>query len=347
MSKTIAIIEDNNEIRENLCEILELSGYTTFEASNGIEGIKVIRNNTPDLILCDVMMPELDGFGVLRILNNDPSLMNIPFMFLTAKSEKEDFRKGMRLGADDYITKPYDDVELLDTIEMRLKKAERISNITSGENEVRTFFDLAKGEEELQKLSLDREVRNYRKKDTIYSVGQYPNWLYYIVEGQVKVVQTNDFGKDLITNVYGEGDFFGFVQLLKNQQYSSSAITTSDCKIRLIPKEDFHILLYNDRDFAAKFINLLAGHTMEVEKQLLDLAYSSVRKRVATALLTLSEKSLDGRITVMRDEIAALAGTAKETTIRTLSDFKNEGMIEISSGAIVVLDAEGLGEMPQ
>ena len=126
--KKIVVIEDNQEVRENLAEILSLSGYEAHEAENGKVGLNVVADVKPDLILCDVMMPELDGFGVLKILNRNPTLMHIPFMFLTAKAEKTDFRKGMGLGADDYITKPYDDVELLEAIEMRLKKSEKPSS---------------------------------------------------------------------------------------------------------------------------------------------------------------------------------------------------------------------------
>ncbi len=106
MSKKILIIEDNEDIRENLAEILELAGYESFTAENGKIGVEIAEKLMPDLILCDVMMPVLDGFGVLSILNKKPQTADIPFIFLTAKAEKADFRYGMNLGADDYITKP-------------------------------------------------------------------------------------------------------------------------------------------------------------------------------------------------------------------------------------------------
>ena len=150
--KKIVVIEDNQEVRENLAEILTLSGYDAFEAENGKVGVQVVTEVIPDLILCDVMMPELDGFGVLKILNHNPSLMHIPFMFLTAKSDKTDFRKGMGLGADDYITKPYDDVELLEAIDMRLKKSEKLKVIDNTEAGLRSFFNEAKGQKELNQL---------------------------------------------------------------------------------------------------------------------------------------------------------------------------------------------------
>jgi len=345
--KTIAIIEDNIDVRENLAEILELSGYKCITAENGKLGIAEVRNHKPDLILCDVMMPGLDGFGVLKILNNDPELMHIPFMFLTAKAEKSDFRKGMGLGADDYITKPYDDVELLEAVSMRLNKASKLQSIDNSQQGVRTFFNQAKGEKELSKLSEDREVRTYQKKDSIYQEGQYPKWLYYIVQGQVKTIQTNEFDKELITHLYGEGDFFGFMPLLNSTTYIDHAVTLDDTVLRLIPIEDFQLLLFNNRDFAAKFISMLAKHADHNEKQLIELAYSSVRRKVANALLTLADKAVNGHIKVKREDIAAMAGTAKETTIRTLSDFKNEKLIEIQASFVAILDKEALLDMPQ
>jgi len=122
--KTILLIEDNNEMRENTSEILELAGYNVLAAENGKFGVDLALKNTPDLIICDVMMPELDGYGVLHILSKNHKTAGIPFIFLTAKAEKEDFRKGMNLGADDYITKPFNDVELLDALETRFRKTE-------------------------------------------------------------------------------------------------------------------------------------------------------------------------------------------------------------------------------
>ncbi|MBT8234442.1 MAG: response regulator [Saprospiraceae bacterium] len=345
--KKILVIEDNNEVRENLCEILELSGYKVFEAENGVVGVNKTRELLPDLIICDVMMPELDGFGVLKILNKSPELMHIPFMFLTAKVEKQDFRKGMGLGADDYITKPFDDVELIESIEIRLKKAERLRGLDNSEAGVRQLFNAAKGEEELKKLSEDRELRKYQKKDIIYEVNNYPNWLYFVVSGQIKCFKINDFGKELITHIYGPGDFFGFLPLLTDGKYEDSTVVLEDAEISMIPPEDFKLLLFNNRDFAAKFISMLAHHADYNEKQLLNLAYSSVRKKVANALIAVVNKSVGNKIDLRREDLASLAGTAKETTIRTISDFKSEGFIEIQNGKIEVVDIKALENIPQ
>src|SRR5471030_1618817 len=124
MSKCILIIEDNNDIRESTAEILELAGYNVKQASNGKTGVDLAQQHKPDVILCDIMMPELDGYGVLFLLGKNPDTATIPFIFLTAKAERVDFRKGMEMGADDYLTKPFDDMELLNAIESRLKKKE-------------------------------------------------------------------------------------------------------------------------------------------------------------------------------------------------------------------------------
>ena len=116
----ILVIEDNQDVRENLIEILELSNFTVLAAEDGLKGVEIAQTQIPDLILCDVMMPKLDGFGVLNILGKRPDTSGIPFVFLTAKAERSDFRRGMNLGADDYVTKPFYKDELLSVIETRL-----------------------------------------------------------------------------------------------------------------------------------------------------------------------------------------------------------------------------------
>ncbi|MCB0614637.1 MAG: response regulator, partial [Phaeodactylibacter sp.] len=156
--KKILVIEDNGEVRENLEEILELSGYDVLTAEDGKVGVEIALTDPPDLILCDVMMPHLDGFGVLNILSKKSSTANVPFIFLTAKAEKSDFRRGMNLGADDYITKPFYKDELLEVIETRLRKSEQLrKQFDKTEQGLTAFINEAKGYEELRKLSEERK----------------------------------------------------------------------------------------------------------------------------------------------------------------------------------------------
>ena len=121
--KKILIIEDEPEMRRNITALLRYKDYQPIAAENGRLGVEMARRELPDLILCDVMMPELDGYGVLRALQADARLALIPFIFLTAKGEKEDLRSGMNLGADDYLTKPVGNDDLVHAIEGRLQRA--------------------------------------------------------------------------------------------------------------------------------------------------------------------------------------------------------------------------------
>src|ERR1041385_1736007 len=157
--KTILIIEDNRDVRENTAEILELAGYRVLQAENGKLGVEVAQSMKPDLIICDIMMPVLDGYGVIHLLSKNQETASIPFIFLTAKAERSDFRKGMEMGADDYVTKPFDDIELLNAVESRLKKAEvmkkEFSKNMDGLNE---FITNAKSIDDLKKLSEERDI---------------------------------------------------------------------------------------------------------------------------------------------------------------------------------------------
>ena len=118
----ILLIEDNDDMRENTSEILTLAGHHVETASNGKEGVIKAQLKTPELIICDIMMPELDGYGVLHMLNRDPNTNHIPFIFLTAKADRADVRKGMELGADDYVTKPFSPRELNARIKAVLRR---------------------------------------------------------------------------------------------------------------------------------------------------------------------------------------------------------------------------------
>lgn len=349
--KKILIIEDNLEVRENLAEILELSNYNVMTAENGKIGVEKALKFIPDLILCDVMMPELDGFGVLHILSKKPATADIPFIFLTAKAENTDFRKGMNLGADDYITKPFDDTELLEAIEIRLKKSDRLKKSFDGTSTgLSAFINEARGQKELEKLSESRELKKFRKKDFVYQEGDSPRRLFFIDSGKVKTFRTNEMGKEYITKVYAAGDFIGYNALLQEQPYHESAMAIEDAEISFIPKEDFYVLLHNNRDFSARFIKMLANNVDEKEEKLLSLAYNSIRKRVAEALVILYDRyqtdTTQNSISILRDDLAAMVGTAKESVIRTLTDFKNEGLINIEHAKITILNKKKLEDLP-
>ena len=344
--KKILLIEDNLEMRENTAEILELANYRVITAENGRTGVELAREELPELILCDIMMPVLDGYAVLHILSKDSDTAGIPFVFLTAKVEKSDLRKGMNLGADDYVTKPFEDTELLDAVESRLKRAELLkgdySNDLDGLNH---FINEARSLNALEKLSEDRRTNVYKKKSMIFMEGNYPNSVFLIMNGKVKTSMTNDEGKEFITGFHEAGDYIGYMPLLEETKYAETATVLEEAEVGLIPKDDFLSLIRNNRDVSVQFIKMLANNVQEKEDRLLKLAYGSLRERVAEALLSLQKEQKGddvATISFSRDDLAALVGTATESLIRTLSDFKEEKLIETKGREISLVDPHGL-----
>lgn len=345
MAKKIALIEDNSEMRENIEEILKLANYDVVSAENGKKGVSLIKQEKPDLILCDIMMPELDGYGVLYMIGKDPETSSIPFIFLSAKSEKEDFRKGMNMGADDYLTKPFEDTELLDAIEKRLARIEQFSqHFDRSEDGLNAFLDEAGG---IEQLTHERKTKKVKKKDNLFFEDDYPNYLYFVISGKIKTYKMNADGKDFVTGLHSEGDFFGFKEIIQGSNYTNSASALEDSEVVMIRREDFLKLLYTSKEVSEKFIQMLVGSVTEKQNELLNLAYDSVRKRVADSLLKLSEKyqaETEGPFTISmsRDDLASIVGTATESVIRTLSEFKSDGYIAIKGSSITILQPEKL-----
>ena len=349
--KRVLIIEDNDEVRENTAEILELSNYKVSTAENGKVGVEKALKEKPDLIICDIMMPVLDGYGVFYLLSKHKETAAIPFIFLTAKSEKTDFRKGMEMGADDYITKPFDGIELLNAIEVRLRKSELLQqNFKDGIEGLNDFINNAKLTGKVKLTSDERDVRNYKKKFFIYREGERPKALYYVVSGKVKLSRTNNDGKELITLLLGEGDFFGYIPILEESNYIEDAQVLEDTQVMIIPKEDFVQLISNDMQIARQFIKIIAHNILDKEEDLLNLAYNSVRQKVAYGLLQLHEKyknaeEPDPILKMSRENMAQAIGIATESLIRTLGDFKDEKLIDIQTGKIQVLNEKKLRSM--
>lgn len=349
--KKILLIEDNTDIRENTAEILEMANYKVFTAENGKVGVEVALKEKPDLIICDIMMPVLDGYGVLHMLHKNPEVSNTSFIFLTAKSERSDIRKGMELGADDYITKPFNGTELLSAVESRFKKIDLLKKDLG--TDLEGFNQLVKagtGKDMLKSMTENYNVDKYRKKQLIYSEGNRPLRLYYIKKGKVKTYKTNEEGKDLVIGLYSEGDFLGYTALLEGTSYKEMAESIEESELVIIPKEDFEELINNNREVMQKFVKMLAKNVTDKEQQLLSLAYNSLRKKVADALVMLLKKynsSGEGKfgIDISRDNLASIAGTATESLIRTLSDFKSEKLIDIKEGTIIILNEKKLENM--
>jgi DNA-binding response OmpR family regulator len=345
--KSVLVIDDNSDIRENTAEILELAGYKTFTAENGKKGVEVAQKEKPDVIVCDIMMPELDGYGVLHLLRKNTDTVHIPFVFLTAKTERSDFRKGMEMGADDYITKPFEDIELLNAIEVRLKKAAILDNkYAPSQQGINQFIKDVKNSGLISQLADQYDIEAYTKKQMLYQEGKRPRYLYYLVKGKVKGIKTHEDGKEYITDLFSDGDFIGYSALIEDKNYDDSAIVLEDAEIMQVPKDDFLSMIYGNMDIAAKFIRIITQNVKEKEERLLNLAYSSLRKRIAKALVDIQSKfntdNANKPLEISREDFAHYVGTATESLIRTLSDFKSEKLIEIKEGKISIMQLDKL-----
>ncbi|MGY2134755.1 response regulator [Hymenobacter sp. HD11105] len=347
--KTILLIEDNDFIRENTAEILEMTGYAVVTAENGKVGVEKALATKPDLVICDIMMPVLDGYGVLHIFNQNPQLSGVPFIFLTAKTERTDLRRGMELGADDYLTKPFDSSELLSAIAGRLSRFQHLKpeydlQAAGGLNE---FLHDAQKVGNLQGLTTDRKPHAVPRKQIVYAEGDEATRLYFVQEGRIKTSKTTAGGKELITGLYQSGEFFGYKPLLEGTAHHDTAVAVTDSTLLYIPADDFTQLLLRNPEVSQQFVRLLAGRVREQEELLLDMAYNSLRKRVADTLLRLHEQQrtldpTDPLIQLSRDDMAALIGTAPESLSRTLSEFRQDGIIELTNKFIRVQQPEKL-----
>jgi len=347
MKTTILIIEDNDDIRESTAEILELAGYAVVQANNGKAGVEQAQQSKPDLILCDIMMPELDGYGVLYLLHKNAGTATIPFIFLTAKAERIDFRKGMEMGADDYLTKPFDDIELLNAIEGRLQKKEKQQAYYSQLlQNLAGMVTTGSGAAEMQALIDGRRVRTVKKNQVLYYDGDMPQGVYLILAGSIKTTKLAADGRELMTGLYKTDDYLGINALLLNETFAETAQATEDASVCLLPKDALLTLLNRYPEIGSQFIKILSNNIREKEEQLLELAYHSVRKRLAQVLVRLSRQSAETvQLKVSREELASMAGIATETVSRTLTDFKEEGLIEKKGSNIKLLDINRLARM--
>ncbi len=344
----VLVIEDNFEMRDNISEILQLANYEVYSAVNGREGVEMALKHLPDVILCDIMMDELDGYGVLFRLSKYAETSTIPFIFITAKTQKQDLRKGMEMGADDFLMKPFDDIELLNAIETRLKKRTLQKDFYSKSiQQMQQLATSAKGLPELKKIIDDRKVRIIRKKQVLYYEGDKVTGVYLIHNGKIKTTKIADDGRELTTGIYDSDQFVGANVLFSNDSYTDNAIALEECNLSFLPIQELEKLINQYPDVAGQFIKILSNEICEKEEQLLQMAYSSVRKRIAESLLSYSKQHCTNgeNINLTRYEIANLSGTAPETVSRTLTDFENEGLIEKKRNELILLNIQKLSNL--
>ena len=348
--KKLLLIEDDVVLRENTAELLELSGYDVITAPNGKVGLEIAKQSLPHIIVCDIMMPELDGYGVLEGLSKAENTTNIPFIFLSAKTERKDVRKGMDLGADDYITKPFEEEELVSAIESRLAKAAIIKDqnekftdhLPSNDDELRTLNDLKNFFDD------NGSTIKFAPGDVIYEEGQNSNNIYLISKGLVKCHKLDEQGKDLTTALHKEDDLFGYTSFTQNVTYQETAAAIQETTVVAISKNELKSVLNSNHKVTLELIQLLTDDITGVKDQLLQMAYSSVKKRTAITIIKFAEKlnrKPNESIRISRNDLASVAGIALESLIRTLSTFKDMGIIEIEGRDIKIIDINKLQNM--
>ncbi len=346
--KKILFIEDDTVVRENTAELLQLANYEVITAANGKIGISKAKKHVPNIIICDIMMPELSGYGVLQILAKEDATKHIPFIFLSAKTERQDIRKGMNLGADDYITKPFDESELFSAIESRLAKAAIIEERTKKE----INSSLKEPEEQLKTLDQLKsyftdslEKHTYKPGEIIYNEGGNSNYVFLVNKGVIKTYKIDKQGKELITALHKTDDFFGITSFSQNNPYQETATAIENTKILRLSKTDLKHILHHNYEVTLQLIDHLSDNVSEIKENLIEMAYSSVRKKTANTILQFTEKinyNSNENIHISRSDLASIAGIATETFIRTIYDFKKEGIIDLEGRNIKILNIEKL-----
>jgi CRP/FNR family cyclic AMP-dependent transcriptional regulator len=349
MTYKILLIVNDPEIRASTSEILELASYQVIQASDGKNGIEQAIAERPDIIVTEITMPGLDGFGVLHLLQGKPWFGSVLFIVLCSVLDKKEWRRAMELGADDVIIKPFEGTELLSCIEARIRKQLLRQN---GHLPIDIAKPPLQSESELLSyLIQDRNIDRYNKRQLIIKEGERPTKVYYVVCGKARSFKTHPDGKDLVIDLYGPGDYIGFEDLLSGSNYSETVETLDYTELAIIPRKDFEELIQLSTLASKKFIEKLIQRSARLQNRLLWLAYHSLRQKVAAAILQLKQKynsTSNGtfEINLNRAAFASIAGTATESSIRTLGEFKAEHLIELEAdGTIRLVNEKKLSEL--
>lgn len=343
MKKSVLLIEDDITLLENTRELLELSGYKVFTATNGKLGVTCAKEKLPDVIICDIMMPELDGYEVFEALVRHKSTREIPFIFLSVKAEPEDIRKGMNLGADDYLSKPFKEEDLLNTIASRIAKRSILKKKKRKHPDLSNKIDNL---EDLRRFFKDYgEIVEVEKHDELFREDRNASYVYLVKEGLIKSFRLDEYGKELITALSKKDDFLGFYSFKVPTQYPESAEALENTKLFRVSSEEFIHTLLKSQNLTIEFAQLISDNLLIMKTHLLDMAYSSVLKKTTNTILDFAE-NIQGDpqqfIKISRSDLASVAGISTESFIRSLSSLKKEGLIDIVGRDIKILNLQKL-----
>ncbi|MEH2282984.1 MAG: EAL domain-containing response regulator [Nostoc sp.] len=288
---TILIIEDEEAVRENILDLLEAEDFETLAAANGRIGVDLAISEVPDLILCDVMMPEIDGYGVLTALRQDPSTAIIPFIFLTAKSAKSDFRQGMDMGADDYITKPFTRAELLSAIMNRLQKHATLKRYLSPQ----TVINNLSPKMQLLEISLHRAIKQHNFQE--FEIYYQP--IVDIASGKIVAAESllrwksSDLGMIYPSEFIPLAESTGLIVPIGKwvlKRVCKQIKTWHDIGINsLTVAVNVSVIEFNQPDFIQNIVNFIAINNLEAHYLEIELTESMIMQDVNSAIATMSK----------------------------------------------------------
>jgi len=338
MSDTsIFLIQQPAGPQENLRALLTRAGYQITVYYSGTTAVHAALNAPPDLILCDANLPGTDGFAVLKMLANKPSVAIVPCIMLNGADKKADLRRAMNLGADDYLALPYSDEELLSVVALRLRKA-------AGRAAALSLSYPARTNDRLQDV-FDREgkIQIFKHDHLVVRENELPHFVYLIETGRVHLTRSHPYGRDYIIAELGAGDVFGLSTVMEEDTFHYTArVASTRAECRLLPAERLTELVKSDQEITSNLVHMLANRMVVYGDRLVLQAYDSVRRRTALIICQLQEKTPDDHIRLKRKELAAMVGSTKESVSRALSDFRREGLISVEGRKIMVLDTAGL-----
>lgn len=340
--KKILFIESDKKKLATISEMLIWANYEVTIAQTGREGIEKALLNPPDLILCSFEITDFDAYSTLKVFNQNPEINSVPFIFLAENICSIEFRNAINAGASDLLIAPFKESEILAAIEARLNFVDRILRIKNN-------FDLDSyhsSKEFIRDFFKEHNPIPTRKGSVIYEEGQQGHFIYYLLKGEVKTFKYNEYGKEFITGINKEGDFFGFTSFAQNKAYDENAVALCSSKMHKIGKQELIENFQQSPDLTIDFLEILAESLEQTKSHLIHIAYDSVRKKTADMLIELIDDS-DGKeyIEISRNNLASLIGIAKETLIRTLSEFREEGLIKTSKKIITILDHNRLSKV--
>ncbi len=344
--KTVLLIEDDLTLLANTKELLELYGYKVWYAENGEIGVNLALQTNPNIIICDIMMPVLDGYGVFEKLKENKSTRCIPFLFISCKTGINDVRKCMNLGADDYITKPFNIQDLINVIERRLVKHAIFNHNTPKKlypvSEPLKINSLVQLREFFQKSG---EFEEFNKHDVIYNERKNADSIYFIEKGLLKTHRMDEFGKELITGIYKKGEFLGFYSFKELSSYPETASVLENGSLYRLSTKRFQKILSGSHQLTLELAQLQSDNLAVLRSHLLEMAYGSVLKKTTNTILKFvdgTQNNLLEAIKISRTDLANIAGISTESLIRSLSLLKKEKLIDIEGRNIKILNLQEL-----